>query len=1103
MKLIRIAIKAVLVAAWCHVALADTPNILVVIADDLGWADVGFNGSREIPTPHLDSLAANGVRCTAGYVTAPQCSPTRAGMLTGRYQQRFGHESNNYLLACIDTCQRLFPEHFKAAGYATGMVGKWHLGDSPAHHPQRHGFDDFFGFQGGGHAYLGKRPQDDDNPVQRGTMTVRLDGKEFLTTTFGREAAAFIRGHAQTPWCLYAPFNAPHMPMTMPPGYEAKVAHIPDKTRRLCVAMIMNLDDAIGDMLAALRDTGQEDRTLVVFLSDNGGTGTPDALVKNASLNVPFRGVKGDVYEGGIRVPFVVQWKGRLPAGRTFEAPVCALDILPTALAAAGVNPLPGTPLEGVNLLPHLRGEAQAPPHDMLFWRWQNSKAVRQGDWKWVVASGRREEELFDLATDPSEQHDLAADKPERVKAMAAAFAAWDEKNPPLDPKHFIREGGPKAGRARAALPQLRSPASGAVLTHPVPAFQWQHRPPATIESLSEYAIRISTDAAGKDVVDEDRLPAVLGWYVPDKALAPGEYWWRVGEATADGGVEWSAARKFSVRVPEHVVAVPKSADFQEIQAAIAAAAAQTPAVVRFEEGEYRLDPGDRRVFIDLEGVDDLIVDGRGAKFVFTRPVALAHLTACRRVLIEDFTFDLDPPASSAGRVVAVNKAEGSIEAEILPGHPLPDAWPAFASDRRGLIVVPDEHFAIKRGVPLVIPHGGFERLEGRRFRFRFENQRLVRAFAPGDVYVLDPRWNAEGGDGAVIVAGGEDVVLHRLTIHSTANECFTSRHATRLAILGVRLERLPGRALTANNGGNNHHNDRIGPWIEGCLFENCGDDVCHVNGLAMSIAEQPAPDRLVFKRRQLYDRYGDAVALDLRVGDRLVAFHRDTGRSSTEATILDTTVHDAAVEVTLDKPWTDLRVGDLRSIVGVLKPSSRKTGAARTAPAGPATMPVEVYNLDRMCNQFVFRHNVARYSRRIGVLAKGDGGLVEHNLFENLGGGGVEMMNTPFEGLAAANYVIRDNVIRDCGRVSRDDAGIQAMLFKSGGDRVHRDLLITGNEIINFSGPAIWLKDARDALVSGNRLEWRGGDTAPAAPDEPIVLENTEGVRLENNSIE
>ncbi len=268
-------------------ATPDRPNILILLADDLGWADVGFNGSKEIPTPHLDSLAASGVRCTAGYVTAPPCSPTRAGLLTGRYQQRFGHDSNNYNLACFHTGQRILPEHLKPAGYVTGMVGKWHLGMAPLDHPLRHGFDEFFGFQGGGHAYLSERWQDKENPVMRGTQARPLDGSRFLTTTFGRESAAFIRRHPDRPGLLYTAFNAPHLPMTMPPGYEDKVKHIANPNRARCVAMTMNLDDTIGEIIAALRVTGQEERTLIVFLSDNGGTGTPGNFIKTDCRGLP------------------------------------------------------------------------------------------------------------------------------------------------------------------------------------------------------------------------------------------------------------------------------------------------------------------------------------------------------------------------------------------------------------------------------------------------------------------------------------------------------------------------------------------------------------------------------------------------------------------------------------------------------------------------------------------------------------------------------------------------------------------------------------------------------------------------------------------------
>ena len=437
-----------------HAADAPTkkPNILIILADDLGWADTGFNGSKEVATPHLDSLATNGIRFSAGYVTAPQCSPTRAGLLTGRYQQRFGHDNNNYNLACFHTGQRIFPEYLKAAGYATGMVGKWHLGSAPSDHPQQHGFDEFFGFQGGGHAYLTERPQDADNPVMHGTNALPLDGTTFLTTTFGRESASFIRRHTDQPWFLYVAFNSPHIPQAMPPGYEDKVKDIKQPIRARCVAMTMNMDDAVGEILDALRTTGQEDRTLIVFTSDNGGTALPDNMIKNGSLNVPYRGVKGDVYEGGIREPFVIQWKSHLPAGKTIDAPVSSLDLLPTALAAADSKPLPDISLEGVNLLPYLTGKTEDAPHDVLYWRWQDKCAVRQGDWKWVRVKNDPEE-LYNLATDPYEKTNCAASHPEELKQLAGLFTAWNTKNPELNPAHFSKEGEATAVGESGSLP--------------------------------------------------------------------------------------------------------------------------------------------------------------------------------------------------------------------------------------------------------------------------------------------------------------------------------------------------------------------------------------------------------------------------------------------------------------------------------------------------------------------------------------------------------------------------------------------------------------------------------------------------------------------------
>ncbi|MCX7044787.1 MAG: right-handed parallel beta-helix repeat-containing protein, partial [Candidatus Sumerlaeota bacterium] len=318
------------------------------------------------------------------------------------------------------------------------------------------------------------------------------------------------------------------------------------------------------------------------------------------------------------------------------------------------------------------------------------------------------------------------------------------------------------------------------------------------------------------------------------------------------------------------------------------------------------------------------------------------------------------------------------------------------------------------------------------------------------------------------------------------------SFYAGRHAILHVRLERQPGRALSVNNGGNNHHNARTGPWIEGCLFENCGDDVCHVNGYTMSVATQPATDRLVINLGQPYDQYGVEARLDMRAGDRLLFYQRDKGRLLAEAKVVSSTLAPAkrALEVVTDRPIQGIVTGQIKSAKG-----------ANYAVSGNTEV-TEVYNASRICNQFVFRHNIARNSRRVGVLAKGDGGLIEDNTFESLGGGGVEFWNAPFEGLAAENYVVRGNKILNCGRLKREHAAVWATIFKTGGDKLQRNLLISGNEIIGFPGPAIWLRDAQNAVVSNNSI----APAPPFAPGksrvEPITLDNTSAVRLEKNII-
>ncbi|MGB9620624.1 MAG: sulfatase-like hydrolase/transferase, partial [Armatimonadota bacterium] len=364
---------------------------------DLGYADLGVQGCKDVPTPNIDSIGTNGVRFTNGYVSCPVCSPTRAGLQTGRYQQRFGHEFNPGPNVVGDfglpLSEVTIGERLKKAGYATGFVGKWHLGTKPEMQPVKRGYDEFFGFLSGGRSYFFSEPLPYNSAILRGTQPVTED--TYLTDAFGREAAAFIRKHSDQPFFLMLCFNAVHTPLEVTDRYINRFKNITDTKRRKMAAMLSAMDDAVGVALNALRSTGVYDNTLIFFISDNGG---PTA--SNASRNDPLSGFKGQVLEGGIRVPFLVQWKRRIPAGRIYHHPVIALDIHPTCLAAAGVGaPRSGAKaLDGVDLLPYLEGRKSDAPHEWLFWRYGPQSAVRRGRWKLVRMEGKTQ--LFDLEAD-------------------------------------------------------------------------------------------------------------------------------------------------------------------------------------------------------------------------------------------------------------------------------------------------------------------------------------------------------------------------------------------------------------------------------------------------------------------------------------------------------------------------------------------------------------------------------------------------------------------------------------------------------------------------------------------------------------------------------
>ena len=432
----------VLVAALSVSVAARPPNILVILADDLGYSDIGVHGGKVVPTPHLDALAASGVRCTNGYVSAPICAPSRAGFVTGRYQTHFGFEHNprvgDETKLGLPPAQRTLADHLRGAGYATGLVGKWHLGFSSAYVPQARGFDDYFGFLVAMHNFILHRDAQprfeaaySRNMIYRGRDLQKNDG--YTTDLFTDEAMAFMARHTEKPWFLYLAYNAVHTPLEILKKYGDRVpASITDPERRGYLSLLIGLDDNIGRLTTHLRETGRDQNTLVFFFSDNGGAGKKPFLSYNTGNNAPLRGDKGQLLEGGMRVPFFVSWPGKLPAGKIYHEPVISLDIAATALAAAG-GAAPAN-LDGVDLRPHLTGEKSEPPHTALYWRLGPQRAIRQGRWKlvdWRDFTAKKQSgwQLYDLTQDVSEKEDLAAKNPAVVAELAQAWDRWNTKN--------------------------------------------------------------------------------------------------------------------------------------------------------------------------------------------------------------------------------------------------------------------------------------------------------------------------------------------------------------------------------------------------------------------------------------------------------------------------------------------------------------------------------------------------------------------------------------------------------------------------------------------------------------------------------------------------
>lgn len=427
------------------------PNVVVLLADDMSFGGASCYGARwGMTTPALDRLAAEGVRCTDAYVTSPTCGPSRAGLVTGRMQTRFGAEFNGPRAEGVGLplTETTIGSRMQALGYTTGIVGKWHLGGDAEvgaeFHPLRRGFDEFFGFHGSMVPYFRS------NALYRDAVPTPVRDPAYLTDMLAREAAAFIERHAQRPFFVYVAFNAVHTPyqatpedleaareLPPPPLEAARLAGLDNDERARVLetiavrrAMLRALDRAVSRIMAQLEDSGVGDDTLVIFTNDNG----------DWTHNHPYRGGKGVVLEGGVRVPFILRWPEHLPAGDTFGEIVSTLDILPTAVAAAGGEIDPAWQLDGVNLLPYLTGQLQGAPHEALFWRLGQNKGARIGDWKLYYSGfGFYSEKhgmappdptpnwhLYHLVGDPAEQFDLKAHFPEKFAELRAIFDAWE-----------------------------------------------------------------------------------------------------------------------------------------------------------------------------------------------------------------------------------------------------------------------------------------------------------------------------------------------------------------------------------------------------------------------------------------------------------------------------------------------------------------------------------------------------------------------------------------------------------------------------------------------------------------------------------------------------
>ena len=421
----------------CDFSNDNPPNIIVIISDDQGYADVGFHGSKEIFTPNIDRIANNGVFFTEGYVSYAVCSPSRAGLITGRYQNRFGY-TRNILLAPKDSLMGLplteqtLPEVLNNVNYKTKAIGKWHLGAHESLVPEKRGFDEFFGFLIGGHRYFPDDLTLNDLTEARRQMDgyitriydngKRIDTKNYLTEELSDNAVKFIDDNSDNPFFMYLSYNAPHTPLQATQRDLERNSHIDIEKRRTYAAMVSSMDDGIGLILDKLKEKNISDNTIVIFFSDNGGVEW-----YNFSDNGPLRGIKGDFFEGGIRVPFAMQWPKKIRAGIKYDKPIIALDIFATVASAAKAEKYIKNKIDGVNLLPYLNGDKNESPHEYLYWKNPDKDIDVVRDERYKYLRIKNEEYVFDLKNDMSEESNIIDSSKPIYDRLKSKFKEWEK----------------------------------------------------------------------------------------------------------------------------------------------------------------------------------------------------------------------------------------------------------------------------------------------------------------------------------------------------------------------------------------------------------------------------------------------------------------------------------------------------------------------------------------------------------------------------------------------------------------------------------------------------------------------------------------------------